>query len=235
MTALVRLEGGTIVLDSPGNRNAMSARLLAELTEALEAALADEAVRVLVLTHEGPVFCAGADLKDPPAPGSAPELLNALWTAPKPVVARVAGHVRAGGIGLVAACDIAVAAREATFATPEVRLGLVPAIISPLVVARIGLARALELFLTGEPIAAEAAAAIGLVNEVVDDVDAAVARAVQRLSLGAPHALAATKRLLRQPLDFGELEALSLDAFAGEEAREGIAAFLEKRPPAWAR
>jgi len=235
---VIRLElrdgAATVTLASPESRNAMSARLVANLGEAIAAALADDGVRVIVLTHEGPVFCAGADLKEPPPPGAAPALLTALWSAPKPVVARVAGHVRAGGVGLVAACDVVVASREATFALTEVRLGLVPAIISQVVIPRLGMTRALDLFLTGESIDGEAAAAAGLVTLATDDVDAAVERVVERLKLGAPGALAATKRLLRPPLDFGELERLSAEAFAGEEGREGIAAFLEKRPPAWA-
>lgn len=236
LVRLGTLEGvATITLDSPGNRNALSARLLAELDEALAVALEDQAVRVLVLTHEGPAFCSGADLKEPPGPGALPRVLQALWTAPKPVVARVAGHVRAGGVGLVAACDLAVASRDATFAFSEVRIGVAPAVISLVVLPRLGMTRALELFLTGEKIDGERAAAAGLVAVAADDVDAAVARYVEQLRLGAPRALAEAKRLIRRPLDFDELERLSAELFAGDEAREGIQAFLEKRPPAWAR
>ena len=161
-------------------------------------------------------------------------MLNLLWTAPKPVVARVGGHARAGGVGLLAACDVAVAARGATFAFSEVRLGLVPAIISLVTLPRLGHARALELYLTGDTFDGARAAEIGLVTAVADDVDATVGEYVDKLRLGAPGALAATKRLLRAPLDFAELERLSLETFAGDEAREGLAAFVEKRAPRWA-
>jgi methylglutaconyl-CoA hydratase len=241
VTELVRLDVernvATVTLDSPANRNALSRTLLEQLDARLRDALADDAVRVLVLSHTGPVFCSGADLKDPPGSGAAvslPDVLNLLWTAPKPVVARVGGHARAGGIGLLAACDVAVAARDATFAFSEVRLGVVPAIISLVTLPRLGHARALELFLTGDTFDGARAAEIGLVAAVADDVDATVGEYVDKLRLGAPGALAATKRLLRAPLDFGELERLSLETFAGEEAREGMAAFAEKRPARWA-
>lgn len=235
---LVRLDTrdrvATITLDSQANRNALSTRLLAELAEAFAAVLADEAVRVAVLTHEGPAFCSGADLKAPAGPEALAGALQTLWTAPKPVVARVAGHVRAGGVGLVAACDVTVASRASTFAFSEVRIGVAPAVISLVVLPRLGHTRALELLLTGERIDGVQAAAAGLVTEAADDVDGAVARYVGQLLLGAPQALAATKRLIRQPLDFAEVERLSAELFASDEAREGIRAFLEKRPPAWA-
>lgn len=241
MTELVTLtierDVATVALDSPENRNALSRTLLEQLDARLREALADEAVRVVVLSHTGPVFCAGADLKDPPGPGapvSLPDVLNLLWTAPKPVIARVGGHARAGGVGLAAACDITVASPTATFAFSEVRIGVVPAIISLVTLPRLGHTQALELYLTGEAVDGARAAAIGLVTVVADDLDAAVADYVAKLRLGAPNALAATKRLLRAPLDFAELERLSLTTFAGEEAAEGMAAFREKRPPRWA-
>jgi methylglutaconyl-CoA hydratase len=242
VTELVRLspeEGvATVTLDWPDNRNALSRTLLEQLDARLRAAVADDAVRVVVLSHTGSVFCSGADLKDPPGPGapvSLPDVLSLLWTAPKPIVARVGGHARAGGLGLVAACDVAVAARDATFAFSEVRLGVVPAIISLVTLPRLGHTRALELYLTGETFDGKRAAEIGLVAAVADDVDAAVADYVGKLRLGAPNALAATKRLVRAPLDFAELERLSVETFAGEEAREGMAAFAEKRAPRWAQ
>ncbi len=241
MTELVRLalEDGvaTVTLDSPDNRNALSRTLLEQLGARLRNALAHESVRVVVLSHTGSVFCSGADLKDPPGPGapvSLPEVLGLLWTSPKPIVARVGGHARAGGLGLVAACDVAVAARDATFAFTEVRLGVVPAIISLVTLPRLGHTRALELFLTGETFDGARAEEIGLVTAVADDVDTVVADYVAKLRLGAPNALAATKRLMRAPLDFADVERLSLETFAGEEAAEGMAAFAEKRPPRWA-
>jgi methylglutaconyl-CoA hydratase len=242
VTELVRLaaeEGvATLTLDSPENRNALSRALLEQLGAGLHEAIADDAVRVIVLSHTGSVFCSGADLKDPPEPDAAvslPDVLSLLWTAPKPVVARVGGHARAGGLGLVAACDISVAAGGATFGFSEVHLGVVPAIISLVTLPRLGHTRALELYLTGETFDGASAAEIGLVTAVADDVDAAVAEYVSRLRLGAPQALAATKRLVRPRLDFTEMEQLSLETFAGEEAREGMAAFAEKRSPSWAQ
>ncbi len=241
MTKLVRValtEGvATVTLDSPANRNALSLTLLGQLGARLREAVADDAVRVVVLSHTGSVFCSGADLKDPPGPGAPvalPDVLSLLWTSPKPVVARVGGHARAGGLGLVAACDVAVTTRDATFAFSEVRLGVVPAIISLVTLPRLGHTRALELFLTGETFDGARAAEIGLVTAVADDVDSVVADYVAKLRLGAPNALAAAKRLLRAPLDFADVERLSLETFAGEEAAEGMAAFAEKRPPRWA-
>jgi methylglutaconyl-CoA hydratase len=239
--ALVRssVERGvaTLTLDSPANRNALSRALLEQLGARLEDAIADEGVRVVVLSHTGTVFCAGADLDDPPAPDAAwslPGVLDQLWTAAKPVVARVAGHARAGGVGLLAACDIAVAARDATFAFTEVRLGVAPAIISLVTLPRLGHTRALELYLTGETFDGSRAAEIGLVTVATDEVDAAVARYVEQLRLGAPRALAETKRLVREPLDFAAMERLSLELFGSEDAAEGIAAFRARRPPRWA-
>jgi methylglutaconyl-CoA hydratase len=242
MAELVHLEvsGGvaTITLDSPDNRNALSRTLLDELHAHLQEALADETTRVVVLSHTGTVFCSGADLKDPPRPGasvSLPAVLNLLWLSPKPTLARVGGHARAGGIGLVCGCDVSVAARGVSFGFSEVRIGVVPAIISAVVTPRLGHTRALELYLTGDTFDADRAAELGLVTAVADDVDAAAAEYAQKLLLGGPDALAATKRLVRaEPLDFTELERVSLAAFASDEAREGLQAFREKRAPRWA-
>jgi len=224
----------TITLDSPENRNALSLRLVEELHAHLQTVARDEGVHVVVLTHTGPAFCAGADLKARGTRVPLPEVLSLLWELPKPVVARVDGHVRAGGIGLVAACDLAYCARAATFAFTEVRIGVVPAVISGVVLPRLRHADALELYLLAEPFDAERAAAAGLVTAAVEDVDATVADAVAKLRLGAPRALAASKRLIREPVAFDELEALSREFFAGDDAREGIAAFMEKRKPSWA-
>src|SRR5262249_44326915 len=149
----------TITLDSPHNRNALSRRLLADLERHLDAAIADRRARAIVLTASGPAFCSGADLKEArePAPAgqAAPRggglvgVMTAMWTAPKPVVARVNGPARAGGLGLMCACDISVAVDTATFAFSEVRVGVAPAVISVVTVPRLGPTRALELFLTG--------------------------------------------------------------------------------------
>jgi methylglutaconyl-CoA hydratase len=239
----------TLTLDSPANRNALSPRLIGELAAGLRAAIDDDAVRVVVLSHAGKIFCSGIDLKaTAAAEGSGempvtafPELLTSLWDSPKPVVARVGGPARAGGIGLVAACDIAVAGASATFAFTEVLLGVVPAVISVPVLARLLPRAAHELFLTGETFGAERAAAVGLVNAAVSDdaLDAEVDRYVELLVRGAPGALAATKRLLlRRTADsmaaeFAEMAALSAERFASDEGREGVAAFAEKRRPSW--
>jgi len=238
----------TLTLDSPHNRNALSRQLMTELTDALRAAQDDDGVRVIVLTHAGPVFCSGMDLKESRGVGTAgtgvnalPVILQSIWTSPKPLLARVAGPARAGGVGLIGACDLAVAARTATFAFSEVRIGVVPAVISVTVLPRLLPRAAYELFLTGEVFDGDRAAAIGLVNSAVDpeDLDAEVRRYLDLLVLGAPGALAATKQMLRRPAaasmdeDFAAMLELSARHFAGEEGQEGMAAFAEKRPPRW--
>jgi methylglutaconyl-CoA hydratase len=171
-----------------------------------------------------------------------PAILERIWSSPTPVVARVAGPARAGGVGLVAACDIAVAAEDATFAFSEVRIGVVPAVISVTVLPRLLPRAAHELFLTGETFDGPRAVRIGLVNSAVPagDLDAEVARYAEMLRLGAPGALAATKEMLRRErpaalgAQFAELQQLSARLFAAEEGQEGMRAFAEKRPPAWA-
>ncbi len=240
----------TITLDSPHNRNALSARLRMELRAALTASIDENSVRVIVLDHTGPVFCAGMDLKESRAEESTeeqgvrdlPALLEQIWTSPKPVVTKLAGPARAGGIGLVAASDIAVAADTATFAFSEVRIGVVPATISVTVLPVLDTRQAHELFLTGEKFDAERAASIGLLNSAVpaEQLDAEATRYTDMLALGGPKALAATKEMLRRPRptklgdDFAEMLALSAEHFAGEEGKEGISAFAEKRQPSWA-
>ncbi|MGH3761384.1 enoyl-CoA hydratase-related protein [Actinophytocola sp.] len=245
-----RTESGvaTITLDSPHNRNALSAQLRRELRDHLTTAAGDDAVRVIVLDHTGSVFCAGMDLKEAGTPGSStvgvnefPEILTQIWTSSKPVVAKVAGPARAGGVGIVAAADIAVAATDATFAFTEVRLGLVPAVISVTVLPRLLPRAAHELFLTGEKFDAERAVAIGLLNAAVpaDGLDAEVARYTGMLAQGGPIALAVTKDMLRRARaadpadDFADMLELSAGFFASDEGQEGIAAFAQKRRPSW--
>jgi len=234
----------TLTLDSPPNRNALSPALMASLSALLAEALADDAARVIVLSHTGRVFCSGMDLRATSSAGGIddmpvtafPDILTTLAGSPKPVIARIGGPARAGGIGLVAACDIALAARSATFAFTEVRLGGVPAVISVPVLPLLTPRAARELLLTGEVFPASRALAAGLVTAVVEDeeLDAEVARYAAMLTLGAPGALAATKELLRRPSsDYAEMAALSAARFAGEEGREGVAAFTEKRRPSW--
>ena len=242
---------GTITLDSPANRNALSRQLVADLDRHLTAALADPTVRVVVLTGSGTVFCSGADLKErrtpePPPPPGRPygvvPVLTAMWEAPKPIVGRINGAARAGGLGLVAACDIAVAAESATFGLSEVRIGVIPATIAVVLVPKIGEARALELCLTGDVFDGRAAAAYGLLNAAAPDgaLDEVVGRYVASLLKGAPTALAGTKRCVRDvpklsmAAAFEEMGQRSARSFASEDAREGMAAFAEKRAPRWA-
>jgi methylglutaconyl-CoA hydratase len=243
----VTVAGGvaTLTLDSPANRNALSRAMRAQLRSALADALADDAVRVVVLDHTGRVFCSGMDLSEAAGGGAQeqgvrefPEILETIWSSPKPVLAVVRGPARAGGVGLLAACDVVVAGASATFGFSEVRLGIVPAVISAVVLPRMLTHVAHRLMLTGEVFDAGAAAAGGLVDLAVpdDEVDATVAAQVTALAAGAPAALAETKRLLRArtpSLRFDELLELSARFFAGEEGQEGIAAFREKRPARW--
>lgn len=248
MEPLVRVaaEGGvaTITMDSPRNRNALSRRLVASLREALTESLADDGVRVLVLTGAGPAFCAGADLKEQSAgepPPDVPGLVGLIWNSPKPVVARLNGPARAGGLGLVTACDLAVAPDTATFAFTEVRLGVVPAMIAVTCLRRMDPRAAAEYFLTGESFDARRAQEIGLINRAVpaEELDAAVAHYTGMLLRGAPEALALAKRLPRTVPDmsveegFARMTELSAERFGSAEAKEGIAAFLEKRDPRW--
>jgi len=235
--------------------NALSTRLLADLAGALDAIAADPASRCLVLTGDGQYFSAGADLKEQREANAAGdsaamvasaqrlvEVFKTIWFAPKPVVGRINGHARAGGIGLVCACDIAVASEAATFGFAEVRLGLVPAIISVLALRKIGLTKGMEYILTGENIPAEEAMRLGLLNAVVttDLLDAAVDRYTGMLMKGGPQALALCKQLVRDvttmSLDEGFAMAAELNPrmFASPEALEGMNAFAEKRPPRWA-
>ena len=229
----------TVTLDSPANRNALSTQLQAELYDALERSAGDGSVRAVVLDHTGPVFCAGMDLTEPRnAVNNFPRILERIWTHPKPVVAKLAGHARAGGIGLTAAADIAVAAHDVTFAFSEVRLGVVPAVISVTVLPRMAPRAAHELLLTGETFDAGRAVAVGLLNSAVpaEQLDAEVDRYTGMLVRGGPEALALTKQLLRASMtsqDFGAMLELSAARFVSTEGQEGLRAFAEKRPASW--
>jgi methylglutaconyl-CoA hydratase len=250
MTAsLVQVETGlgvaTLTLNSPHNRNALSTPLMAGLLDALAAAEADDGVRVVVLSHTGPVFCSGADLKETAAGGTPTgalgDVLAALWECPKPVVARVGGPARAGGLGLIAAADIAICAEDATFAFTEVRLGVVPAVISAVVLPRLAPRAAAELFLTGDVFDGRRAADIGLVTAAApaQSLDDTVAAYCAGLVRGGPRALAGTKELLRRRFattlreDLTELSGRSVEYFRSDEGREGVLAFREKRDPHW--
>ncbi|HEX5597914.1 MAG TPA: enoyl-CoA hydratase-related protein [Micromonosporaceae bacterium] len=239
----------TITLDSPHNRNALSTPLMTELLTALSTAVADDAVRAVVISHTGPVFCSGADLKETAAAyerGTVPagmlgDVLAAIWECPKPVVARIGGPARAGGLGLIAAADIAVCAEDATFAFTEVRLGVIPAVISATVLPRLAPRAAAELYLTGNTFDGQRAAQIGLVTAAVPagEVDRTVRTYCRALVHGGPRALAGTKDLLRRVPratlreEVAELGELSTGYFLSDEGREGVRAFREKRPASW--
>ena len=237
----------TLELDSPHNRNALSTRLMAELTAGLAEAAQDPAVRAVVLGHTGKVFCAGADLSE--ATGADPtvgprglvDLQRALVDCPKPVIAAINGHVRAGGLGLVGAADLAVAGPAATFAFTEVRLGLAPAVISLPLRPKLEPRAAARYYLTGETFDAAEAARIGLVTEAAQDVDGALKSLLAALRLGSPQGLAESKRLANTEVvrsferDADELVALSARLFGSAEAQQGMRAFLERRPAPWAQ
>lgn len=248
----------TLTLDRPEAKNALSAALVARLTEALESIAGDATVRAVLLTGAGEVFCAGADIGEMRAAGAAPpeqneadsrrfaRMLECIERQPQPTVALVNGAAFGGAVGLVAACDIALAATHARFALSEVRLGLVPAMISPYVIRATGTREARRWFLTGEAMDAQTALRIGLVHETADAdaLGAAADRILDALLAGAPGAQAEIKRLVRHATgrsDAGD-EAMLADSArwiarvrAGAEAREGLTAFLERRKPAWTR
>jgi enoyl-CoA hydratase len=237
----------TITLDSPTNRNALSAQLVTELSAHLATAAADDRVRAVVLTHTGTVFCAGADLKEQSGEGG-PEagtkrmlaLLRTILELPKPVVARLDGAVRAGGIGVVGACDIVLASSKVSFAFTEVRLGLAPAIISLTTMGRMTERAISRYYLTGETFDARAAVECGLITAGTDELDLTIGHVSDALRAGSPQGLAATKQVTTHDvlLTFDdradEMQALSARLFGSEEAREGVLAFLQKRPPRWA-
>lgn len=237
----------TLTLDSPGNRNALSRRLVSELTAHLAAAGSDERVRIVVLTHTGGTFCAGADLAEAVTEGmergtrALLEVLRRVAAASVPVVAVVRGHVRAGGVGLVGACDLAVVTEESTFGFAEVLLGLTPAIISLTTRSRLSDRDASRLYLTGEIFDGRAAVTYGLVNDAVptSSLDDRVAALLASFARVSPQGLRETKALLNAPLlaqiaaEGERLVALSARLFASEEAREGMTAFKQHRPPRW--
>jgi enoyl-CoA hydratase/carnithine racemase len=243
----VAVEGGvaTITLDSPPNRNALSLGLVRDLHRALDVAEAADP-RAIVLTHTSNTFCAGADLKErgTGAVDSSPMVnaLKRLSDSRAPTIASVKGAVRAGGIGLMAACDLVVVAPSTTFAFTEVRIGVAPAIICVPILARVQPSHLRAPFLTGEAFDASTARAMGLVTHVADadeSVDATVAALVTGILQGAPAAVAATKTILRRVATlerdaaYEEMRALSESMFLGPDAVEGMAAFRERRTPAW--
>jgi methylglutaconyl-CoA hydratase len=251
----LRAEVLWLVLDRPEVGNALDPSLIDGVKTALAAAAADDAVRAIVLTGAGKHFSAGADLNYMKSMRGASAAENeadarrtqaefaAIAESPKPVVARVQGAARGGGVGLLAAADVVVAAATASFVFTEVRLGIIPAIIAPFVVARTGTALARRLFLTGESFTAEQAASFGLVDHVVeaDGLDAAVDKVAGELRRGGPQALREVKRLLADLTAASPGEAAGITAAriatlrASVDGQEGMSAFLEKRAPRWIR
>lgn len=248
----IRDGAARVTLDSPHNRNALSTALVTQLHRALGRAAADEAARVVVLGHTGGTFCAGADLSEAGAAQGSPEeqagerthvfldLLRGILGHPKPVIAAVDGHVRAGGMGLVAACDLAVAGPASTFALTEVRLGLAAAMISVPLSARVGPRALARAVLTGEKFDSAHARDIGLLSDAVADLEVAVGELVEAFRLCSPQGLAENKALLTAPL-LAELDArgdelagVTSRLFTTPEVAEGMTAFLERRPPSWA-
>jgi methylglutaconyl-CoA hydratase len=253
MTVRYEVDGGvgTITLASPETRNVLTSDTMRALVTHLAEARDDDEVRVIVLTGEGNTFCAGADLAGAAqadgdsfahqGPGALVAVLEAMLDHPKPIVARVQGHVAGGGNGLVAASDLAVASASAKFAFSEVRVGVAPAVISVVCLARMTPAHARELLLTGERVSADRVKEAGLVTAVADDeaLDGVVSSYVDALLRGGPIALARTKELLtRVPAmqrrdAFAYTADLSAALFGSDEAREGMTAFLERRPASW--
>lgn len=244
----------TITLDSPRNRNALGVRLVEQLRQALADAERDPAVRAIVLTHTGTTFCAGADLSEALARGASVaeasaagtaamlDLIRAIAQSPTPVIARIDGHVRAGGLGLIGACDIVLAGPAASFALTEARLGLAPSVISVVLLAKMTARSSGRYYLTGERFGARAAQECGLITTGCDDVaelDSELTRVLAGIGKASPQGLAASKALTTAGVlaDLDRLGAQraseSAELFGSEEAREGMAAFLGKRPPRW--
>jgi enoyl-CoA hydratase/carnithine racemase len=238
-----------LTLDSPHNRNALSTALVQQLHDGFARAAADPDARCVVLGHTGGTFCAGADLSE--AAGRDPgdlavdraremtALLRAIVELPMPVIGAVDGHVRAGGLGLVGACDIVVAGPSSTFALTEARIGVAPSIISLTLLPKMSARAAGRYFVTGEKFGAAEAETIGLVTVAAEDVAATVGALAADVAKGSPQGLAASKALTTGAILAGfdeHAEALTSQSarlFGSDEAREGIASFLEKRPPRW--
>ena len=237
-----------ITLNAPESRNALSTPLIAELRAHLTTAIGDDAGRVIVLTGNGPAFCAGADLKGGGGVAAAGqrnpfvEILELIWDGPKPVVAAVNGHAFGGGLGLVAAADIAVAADSAKFAFSEVRIGVIPAMISVVVLPKLGVHHGMRLFLTGETFDAARAVGYGLVHRAVPaaELAAAVQQEIDAIVLGGPNAVREAKHLVRTIPRLSRDDGFAYAAdkiaalFASAEAAEGMTAFAGKRKPKWA-
>ncbi len=237
-----------ITLNRPENRNALSAVLVNELHAHLTNAIEDAAVRCIVITGNGPAFCAGADLKSPPGEvvdGQRsvpyPDILNMMLDSPKPVIVAVNGAAFAGGLGLVGAADIVVTDEAVQFSFSEVRIGVIPAVISVVCLPKLGTHHGMKLFLTGERFDGAQAVAMGFAHRAVpgDELRAAVQEEIDMINLGGPLAVSECKKLVRRVPTlsredgFAETAEWSGRMFRSEEGAEGMAAFREKRKPSW--
>jgi methylglutaconyl-CoA hydratase len=246
-----REQTATVRLNRPVLHNAFNEQLIAELTHAFRTFGADDSVRIILLAAEGKSFCAGADLnwmgamvnysreQNVQDASAMADMFEAIDACPKPVIARVHGAAMGGGIGLVAACDLAFTVPEAKFAFSEVKLGIIPAVISPYVVRKIGYGHARALFLTGERFDAETAFRIGLLHRILPagELDAGIQASINAMLRNGPQAMAAVKSLLREIAEHSQDEVRELtirqiaDLRVSPEGQEGIRAFLEKREP----
>lgn len=239
-----------ITLNRPENRNALSAILVNELYAHLINANENSEVRSIVITGTGPAFCAGADLKSPPgqlvdgAQGvTYPEVLNTILESPKPVIAAVNGAAFAGGLGLVGAADIVVTVSDVQFSFSEVRIGVIPAVISVVCIPKLGTHHAMKLFLTGERFTGEQAVSMGFAHKAVkaEELTSMVQEEIDAINLGGPIAVQECKKLVRRVRElnirdgFNETGEWSKRLFQSEEGAEGMAAFREKRKPNWVR
>ena len=238
-----------ITLNRPENRNALSSILVTELYDHILASNADDAVRSIVITGNGPAFCAGADLKSPPgqlSEGSSravpyADVLTAILDSPKPVIAAINGAAFAGGLGLVGAADIVISREDVQMSFSEVRIGVIPAIISVVCLPKLGAHHGMKLFLTGERFDGHQAVAMGLAHRAVpaDQLHAAVEEEVAMINLGGPIAVQECKKLARRVPTLTTAEAFretaewSTRMFRSDEGAEGMASFREKRKPSW--
>jgi methylglutaconyl-CoA hydratase len=257
MAAVLRYQAegpvAQVRLDRPDVRNALDADLIEQLHSTFERIANDSAIRAVVLSGEGKVFCGGADVgmmresleltreQNIAGARALSEMFRAIDRCPKPVIGRIHGAALGGGAGLVAVCDIAIAATDASFGFTETKLGIIPAVISPFVLAKIGASHARALFLTGERFDARRAQAIGLVHEVVvaDTLDVAIERVTTEVLSAGPSAIATAKKLIARVSETAYAESLDLTAEAiaeqrtSAEGQEGLRAFLERRKPNW--
>lgn len=239
-----------ITLNRPEKRNALSGTMTTEVFDHVQVAIADADVRCIVITGAGKGFCSGADLKNPPGQAKEgaravayPDTLTAIWNSPKPVICAVNGAAFAGGLGLVAASDIVVASEEAVLSYSEVKIGVIPAIISVVGIRKLGVHQGMRLLLTGERFNGQKAVEYGLAHVAVplEQLESAVQKEIDQINLGGPNAVAECKKLVRTVPELSLEEGFkvtgewSLRLFKSDEAAEGMAAFREKRKPNWVK